>query len=157
TDFPARRAGDRLRSSGSSTPWRTSRSRSVPCFLGVPSDELRLRGDEIARREEEIEIARDIREALEALASLSEAREIPHPPTSQVLFSDLETVARALEQREAFARRVLAEQEAPRFLRAAPDATAQLVELREAQPLRVLDDHHGRRGNVDADLDHRRR
>ena len=40
---------------------------------------------------------------------------------------------------------------------AAPDATAQLVELREAEALGVLDHHQGRVRHVDADLDHGRR
>ena len=40
--------------------------------------------------------------------------------------------------------------------RAAPDPAAQLVELREAEPVGALDDHHRRRRHVDADLDHGR-
>ena len=40
---------------------------------------------------------------------------------------------------------------------AAPDAPAQLVELREPEALGVVDDHHRRRRHVDADLDHRGR
>jgi len=36
-----------------------------------------------------------------------------------------------------------------------PDASAQLVQLREAEPLRILDEHHRRVRHVDADLDHR--
>ena len=42
-------------------------------------------------------------------------------------------------------------------LRAAPDAPAQLVQLREAEALGVLDDHQRRVRDVDAHLDHRRR
>ena len=40
---------------------------------------------------------------------------------------------------------------------AAPDAPAQLVELRQAEALGVLDDDHGRVRHVDADLDDRGR
>ncbi len=40
---------------------------------------------------------------------------------------------------------------------AAPDASAQLVKLGEAETLGALDDHQGRVGHVDADLDHGRR
>ena len=36
---------------------------------------------------------------------------------------------------------------------AAPDATAQLVQLGDAEALGVLDEHYGRVGDVDADLD----
>ena len=39
----------------------------------------------------------------------------------------------------------------------AADAAAQLVQLADAVALGVLDQHHGRVGHVDADLDHRRR
>src|SRR5262249_55317955 len=38
--------------------------------------------------------------------------------------------------------------------RAAPDPAAQLVQLREPEPLGMLDHHHGRFWHVDADLDH---
>ncbi len=40
---------------------------------------------------------------------------------------------------------------------AAPDATAQLVQLREAEAVGVLHDHHGGVRHVDTDLDDRRR
>ena len=40
---------------------------------------------------------------------------------------------------------------------AAADAAAQLVQLREAEAIGVLDDHHRRVRHVDADLDHGRR
>jgi len=38
-----------------------------------------------------------------------------------------------------------------------PDTAAQLMELREPVTLGVLDQHHGRVGDIDADLDDRRR
>ena len=40
---------------------------------------------------------------------------------------------------------------------AAPDAAAQLVQLRQAEALRMFDHHQRRIRHVDADLDHRRR
>ena len=49
-----------------------------------------------------------------------------------------------------------ANEEAPRRVAAAPDAAAELVELREAEAVGVLDDHHRRVRHVDADLDHGR-
>ena len=48
-------------------------------------------------------------------------------------------------------------EQAVRLLRAAADAAAQLMQLREAEAVGLLDDHHRRVRNVDADLDHRRR
>ena len=53
------------------------------------------------------------------------------------------------------AQRLLVEQQAGRALRAAADAAAQLVQLREAEALGMLDDHDGGVGHVDADFDHR--
>ena len=49
------------------------------------------------------------------------------------------------------------DEKAERLLRATPDAAAQLVELREAEAVGLLDDHHRRVRDVHADLDHRRR
>ena len=49
------------------------------------------------------------------------------------------------------------DEQAVRLLRPAPDAAAQLVKLREAEAVGLLDDHHGRVRDVHADLDHRRR
>jgi hypothetical protein len=43
------------------------------------------------------------------------------------------------------------------LVRAAADAAAELVELREPEPVGLLDDHDRRVRDVDADLDHRRR
>ena len=55
------------------------------------------------------------------------------------------------------ARLARAEQQAQRRVLAAADAPAQLVQLGDPVALGVLDEHHGRVGHVDADLDHRRR
>jgi hypothetical protein len=48
-------------------------------------------------------------------------------------------------------------EEAVARVRAPPDATAQLVELRQAEAIGVLDRDHRRVRDVDADLDHGRR
>ena len=63
-------------------------------------------------------------------------------------------VSRALR---GFAQRRLVEQDAARWLGAAPDAPAQLVQLRQAEALGMLDHHDRGVRHVDADLDHRRR
>src|SRR5919199_651191 len=49
------------------------------------------------------------------------------------------------------------DEQAVRLLRAAADATAQLVQLRKAEPVGLLDDHDRRVRDVDADLDDGRR
>jgi hypothetical protein len=56
--------------------------------------------------------------------------------------------------RATLAERRLVEQQAGRLAGAAPDAAAQLVQLREAEALGVLDHHDRRVGHVDADFDH---
>ena len=53
--------------------------------------------------------------------------------------------------------RLLEQQQAHALGGAAADAAAQLVQLREAEALGVLDHHQRRVRHVDADLDHRRR
>ena len=55
--------------------------------------------------------------------------------------------------RAGLAERPLVEQQAGRAPRAAPDAAAQLMQLREAETLGVLDHHDRRLRHVDADLD----
>ena len=51
----------------------------------------------------------------------------------------------------------LADQEAHAGMRATADASAQLVQLRDPELLGVLDQHHGRVGDIDPHLDHGRR
>ena len=52
---------------------------------------------------------------------------------------------------------VARDEQAVALLRAAADAAAQLVQLRETEPVGLLHDHDRRVRHVDADLDHRRR
>ncbi len=81
-------------------------------------------------------------------------------PDLEILLREHETVGARGHRRQALlavlGRRV-GEQEAVRAVAAAPDAAAELVQLREPEPVGVLDDHHRRVRDVDADLDHRRR
>ena len=53
--------------------------------------------------------------------------------------------------------RILIQQDAVRLVRPAADAAAQLVQLRQTEPLRVLDQHDGSVRHVDADFDDRGR
>ena len=72
-----------------------------------------------------------------------------------------EAVGRPLEHPQALeclgGHPVRRDQEAMPWMPAAADAPAELVELRQAEALGVLDDDHRRVGDVDADLDHRGR
>ncbi len=54
-------------------------------------------------------------------------------------------------------RRRRPDEQAARTVLAAPDPPAQLVQLGDPEALGVLDQHHGRVGHVDPDLDHGRR
>ena len=92
-------------------------------------------------------------------AALPRAEHVAFAAQLQILLGDAEAVVGLAQDRKPrlrrFAERRLVEQEAGRALGAAADAAAQLMELREAEALGVLDHHHARLGHVDADLDHR--
>src|SRR5258707_679524 len=79
-------------------------------------------------------------------------------PPPQISLGDAEAVLGIAQDREPRRRglgeRRLVEQQARRALAAAADAAAQLVQLREPESLGVLDPHHGRLRDVDADFDH---
>jgi hypothetical protein len=76
---------------------------------------------------------------------------------AQVRTGDLEAVASAPEDLEALERPLprLGDEDAVARALAPAHPAAELVELREPEPLGVLDDHYGGVGYVDADLDHR--
>ena len=86
----------------------------------------------------------------------------PLAPQPEILVGQLEPVGRPHHRVQARARlevvgSACVEQHAVGTVRAPADAAAQLVQLREAEALGVLHQHHGRVRHVDADLDHRRR
>ena len=88
-------------------------------------------------------------------------RNSPGPADLEVAARDLEAVV-GLEHRLQARLRVsrqrrAVEQHADARRRAAADPAAQLVQLRQAEALGVLDHHQRRVRHVDADLDHRRR
>ena len=91
-------------------------------------------------------------------ARLARAEDLAAAAQPQVLLGDAEAVLGLAHDAEAVAgdgaERRLVEEEADRRPVAPPDAAAELVELGEAEALGVLDDHDGRVGHVDADLDH---
>ena len=85
----------------------------------------------------------------------------PGPRSSRSLLGDDEAVGRVGQRLEPLAalvgQRILIQQDAERLVRTAADAAAQLVQLRQAEPLGVLDQHDRGVRDVDADFDHRRR
>ena len=94
-------------------------------------------------------------------AALAGAQQLAGAAQAQVLLGDAEAVLGLAHDGEprlrGLAERLGVEQQAGRLGAAAPDPAAQLVELRQAEALGMLDDHHRRGRHVDADLDHRRR
>src|SRR5512147_40821 len=105
-------------------------------------------------------VAPEVREAQQRYAGLACAEELAGSAHHKVAPRHLETIAGLVYDFQALARgfgqRLFEEQDAVALLRATADAAPQLMELCEAEALGVLDDHQGRVGNVDPDLDHRR-
>ena len=100
-------------------------------------------------------------EAEAGRARLARAEHVALAAQAQILLGDAEAVlglAQDFDPRwRRLAERPLVEQQAARAAGAAADPAAQLMQLREAEPLGVFDDHDRRLRHVDADLDHRRR
>src|SRR5207245_6553938 len=87
---------------------------------------------------------------------LARAEELPGPAELQVAPRDLEAVRGLADHLEPLARqareRRAVQQHAAARLRAPPDAPAQLMQLREPEPLGVVDHHEGRIRHVDPPL-----
>ena len=103
----------------------------------------------------------EVGEAQQRQARLPRAEEFARAADAQVGTRDLEAVGLLedhLEPRLGGVRQRLLEQQDARALRgAAPDAPAQLMQLRQPEALGVLDHHDRRVGHVHADLDDGRR
>ena len=87
------------------------------------------------------------------IAVLALAQEIAGAAQLQILPGDHKAVRRFAQRFEAFVG--FRHEEAPALLRTAPHAPAQLMQLRKAKALCVLNDHHGGRRHIDAHFDHR--
>ena len=105
-------------------------------------------------------MAREAGVAEVAGTRLAQARQLALAAHAQVELGQIEAAGVLAERLQAplpeLARLRRLEQEAVRLVAAAPDAAAQLVQLREAEAVGVLDHHRRRVRDVDADLDHRR-
>src|SRR6266576_4676452 len=115
----------------------------------------------VMRDGDQLFVLREIGKAQDRQAALPGPEHLAGAAQSQILLGDAETVLGLAEDREALpcylAERRLVQQDAGRRLVAAADAAAQLMQLREHEALRVFDDHDRCGGDVDADLDDRRR
>src|SRR5262245_41786372 len=102
---------------------------------------------------------RQARHAEEGKATLPRAEHLAAASELQILLGNDEAVLGAAHDAKPLACRVgerlAVKQNTRGLLGAAPDAPAQLMELRETEALGVLDDHDAGIRYVDADLDHR--
>src|SRR5262245_17276318 len=96
----------------------------------------------------DVAVAHEVAGAQLGQPGLPRPEEISRPAQLEVALRDREAVARRGHRLQPLARVIgpgrLIHQEAVRFPLAAPDAAAQLVQLRETEPLGVLDHHDGR-------------
>ena len=108
-------------------------------------------------------IAAQTREAKLREPRLTGAEELALAADLEVDLGQLEPVVRGHERLQPGQRRVgqlllrPRDEQAVRLLGASPHPAAQLVQLGEAEPVGLLDDHDRRVRDVDTDLDHRRR
>ena len=104
---------------------------------------------------EQLDVLGQPREAERLHARLAGAEHLPLAAQLEVDLGELEPVA-VLGERAQPRRLLRPEQQAQRLVLAAADPAAELVQLRDPVAIGVLDEHHGRVRDVDADLDHRR-
>jgi hypothetical protein len=103
--------------------------------------------------------AQDVSEDVVRKAGLLEAQGVAAAAQLQVGLRDQEAVVGAPQDIQSLlgglGERRVVEQDAGALAPPPTDPAAQLVELRQAEPLRLFDDHDGGVGHVDADLDDR--
>src|SRR4029450_434273 len=106
-------------------------------------------------------VAPETPDAKRRQSRLPRAREIAEAAQREVLLGNCEAVVRLGQYLQALAgllaERILIDEHARRLVLASADSPAQLVELREAEPLRVPHQHDGGIRDVDSDFDHRGR
>ena len=115
-------------------------------------------GGDVARLVDDPLVGFQVGEAQHGLAGLARAEEFAGAADLQVAPRDLEAVGGLAHRHQALlgdlAERALIQQQADAGRRAAAHAPAQLVQLRQAEALGVLDHHQRGVRHVDADLDH---
>src|SRR5476649_2631012 len=115
----------------------------------------------LLRRVQHLAIADEIDHPERRQAGLARAEEIAGAAQPEIALRDLEAVGRVGHRLQPLARlvgeRVLVQQETERLMAIAADAPAQLMQLRQAEALGVLDNHHARVRHIHPDLDDRRR
>ncbi len=113
-----------------------------------------------SRSGQQLGVAKRIGDGKAAHAVLARAEKFAGAAQLQVQFGELKSIGCARECVEPlpgfFGQRLGSNQDAVRFFGPAADASAQLVKLREAEPLGVLNHHNRCVGNVHSHLDDRR-
>ncbi len=106
---------------------------------------------------EERSVAEEIGDAKLGGACLARAEELPGAALLQVELGESEAIGGGDEGVEAGLGRLgdalAGDEQAIALVGTAADAAAELMELREAEALGMIDDHEGGVGDVDADLD----
>src|SRR5476649_2202735 len=102
----------------------------------------------LLRRVQHVAIADEIDHPERRQAGLARAEEIAGAAQPEIALRDLEAVGRVGHRLQALARlvgeRVLVQQETERLMAITANAPAQLMQLRQAEALGVLDNHHAR-------------
>ena len=108
---------------------------------------------------EEFAVAERVGDVEAEGAGLASAEKFAGAAELEISFCDFETVRgthHGFEAGTGFVGHAHgADENAMRFLRAAADASAELMELGEAEAFGVFDDHYGSVGDIDADFDDR--
>src|SRR5258707_4487662 len=111
------------------------------------------------RARDELAIALEIGEAQQRLAALPLAQILAGPAQFEIALRDLEAIRAFIDDLQPVAgglrQRFAEKQDAHTLVRAAADAPAQLMQLREAETLGTLDHHQRGIGHIDPDFDHR--
>src|SRR5689334_4741653 len=111
------------------------------------------------RVEDDLLVARDAPELEVAETRLPFPEDLTRAADLEVLLREREAVGARDHRREALFAVVgtrVGEQEAVGAVATATDTTAELMQLRQAEAIGILDDHDGRVRHIDTDLDHRR-
>src|SRR5205085_5946797 len=136
-------------------------SRRLPARTGKPAVALEEQLRVALRDRRQSDHVLRSRRAKRLLAGLTRPEDFAGTTKPEILLGNPEAVVGLAHQRQPGAAHLgqawAAYEKAGALPRAAPYAPTELVKLREPEALGALDDHQGRIGNVDPDLDHRRR
>src|SRR5947208_3575070 len=88
---------------------------------------------------QQVGVSRELRVTKLKSPRLSRADQVPHPPLFQIQLRNSKTILRGGERMKPRWRRAVGQQDAVALFGATAHPTTQLVELRQAEAVRVLD------------------